>query len=139
MIPGRVEAVAAQATVRSRTGPGNGPSTGRRSGRASRRSGPVNGGLGRRCARDNGRVLEDSPKGGDSAGAGTGPERERRSRMLGLYALGSLLYWAYYVAAVLITTRTSFAKAMGFAVLGVVPDCLLAPAALAYSRRLASL
>jgi len=58
--------------------------------------------------------------------------------MLGLYALGSVLYWAYYVAAVLITTPTTFGKAAGFAVLGVLPDCLLAPLALAYSRRLAA-
>lgn len=66
-------------------------------------------------------------------------EKPRASgRMLGLYALGSVLYWAYYLAAVLITTPTTFWKAMGFAVLGVLPDCLLAPLALAYSRRLAA-
>jgi anti-sigma regulatory factor (Ser/Thr protein kinase) len=58
--------------------------------------------------------------------------------MLGLYALGSILYWAYYLAAVLITTSTTLGKAMGFAVLGVLPDLLLAPVALAYSRRLAA-
>ena len=70
--------------------------------------------------------------------SGPGPAPGGRSRMLGLYLLGAVLYWAYYVAAVLITTNTSVVMAMVFAVLGILPDCLLAPAALAYSRRLAA-
>jgi hypothetical protein len=87
--------------------------------------------------REGPRNLEEKP--GDTPSAAPGEAAHgARARMLGLYALGSVLYWSYYLAAVLITTPTTFWKATGFAVLGVLPDCLLAPVALSYSRRLAA-
>jgi two-component system LytT family sensor kinase len=59
----------------------------------------------------------------------------RRAALLA-YASGCLLYWAIYAAAILLTSKLSFWVAARSALLGVLPDCLLAPFALGLTRRI---
>src|SRR5256885_9614493 len=70
-----------------------------------------------------------------------GPEGELGARpggrlaALGVWAFGCLAYWALDVAAVLISSKNSWRAAARWALLGVLPDCLLAPIALWFTRR----
>jgi len=59
----------------------------------------------------------------------------RRLRGLAVWAFGCLAYWVVEVAAVLISTKNTWWTAARFALLGVLPDCLLAPLALWFTRR----
>jgi len=71
----------------------------------------------------------------------SGPERPAAPRpggrwaALGVWAAAFFAYWAVYLAAVLLTSKLSFGVAARSALLGVLPDCLLAPLILAYTRR----
>ncbi len=58
-----------------------------------------------------------------------------RLAVLGVWAFGCLAYWAVYVAAVLIGSKQSGWMAARWGLLGVLPDCLLAPFALWFTRR----
>lgn len=58
-----------------------------------------------------------------------------RLAALGGWAFGCFAYWAVYVAAVLITSKLPWWVVARSALLGVLPDCLLAPFAVAYTRR----
>jgi len=67
----------------------------------------------------------------DAAGGRTG----RRWAAPIAFASGCFLYWAIYAAAILLTSKLSFWGAARGALLGILPDCLLAPFALQLTRR----
>ena len=52
------------------------------------------------------------------------------------YVSGCLVYWAIYAAAILLTSKLSFLAAARGALLGILPDCLLAFIALQLTRRI---
>jgi hypothetical protein len=58
-----------------------------------------------------------------------------RAAVLGAWTFGCLSYWAVYVAAFLITSELPPGVAARSALLVVLPDCLLSPLALSYTRR----
>jgi hypothetical protein len=64
-----------------------------------------------------------------------GDRQGGRWAALGVWGAACFAYWAVYVAAVLLTSKLSWWVAARSALLGVLPDCLLAPFVLAYTRR----
>jgi histidine kinase/histidine kinase/DNA gyrase B/HSP90-like ATPase len=58
-----------------------------------------------------------------------------RLAALGVWAFACFSYWAVEVTAVLISSKDTFWVAARWALFGVLPDCLLAPLALWYTRR----
>ena len=63
------------------------------------------------------------------------PRPGGRWAAFGVWAAAFFAYWVVYLAAVLLTSKLTFAVAARSALLGVLPDCLLAPLILAYTRR----
>src|SRR6266702_2939758 len=70
-----------------------------------------------------------------SKGTGDAARACRRLAALGVWAFGCFSYWAVEVTAVLISSKSTFWVAARWALFGVLPDCLLAPFALWFTRR----
>src|SRR5262245_62743637 len=92
-------------------------------------SGPVNGGT-RRVERGHNRRVN-----GASEDLHPTVHSITSRAAIGLYLFCCLAYWVFYVAAVLLSSKYSFVVAARWALIGILPDCLLAPMALVFSRR----